>query len=150
MPYRPEPIDTDGVALDREILALVETLARHAHDVWARQRLTDGWRLGPERDDERREHPCLVPYEDLPDGERTYDRNAVLETVKALLALGYRLDRSAVPPRLPTPAAGVIAFLRQLDSLDLTSLVALWGARRPGDQEQPEVYAKLGARILQL
>jgi len=148
--YRPEPIDTDGVALDKDLLALVETLARHAHDVWARQRLADGWHLGPARDDDRKEHPCLVPYEELPDSERTYDRNAVLETIKALLALGYRLDRPAATGRPPTSAAGVIDFLRQLDSLDLTSLVALWSARRPGDQERPEVYAKLGARLLQL
>lgn len=150
MHYRPEPIDTDGVALDKELLALVETLARHAHDVWAQQRLVDGWRLGPERNDARKEHPCLVPYDELPESERTYDRNAVLTTIKAVVALGYRLNRPAPPHGAPAPTAGVTAFLGELDGLDLTSLVALWGARRPGDQEQPDLYARLGARLLRL
>lgn len=93
-PAAPDPIDTDGVALPRELLDLTERLARHAHAVWQRQRLADGWRYGPERNDARREHPSLVPYDELSDAERQYDRNAALETLRAVLALGYRI----VPP----------------------------------------------------
>jgi len=66
-------------------------LARNAHDIWARQRLADGWRFGPRRDDAKKEHPCLVPYEDLPESEKVYDRSAAMETLKAILALGYRI-----------------------------------------------------------
>jgi ryanodine receptor 2 len=91
MSYRPQPIDTSRVALSDDILRLTEQLAHHAHEVWAAERLRLGWRLGPRRDDERREHPCLVPYAALPDSEKQLDRNAALETLKAIIALGYRI-----------------------------------------------------------
>ncbi len=93
MPYQPHPIDTDQVELPEELHGLTETLAKHAHDLWAEQRLRDGWRLGPQRNDERKETPLLVPYEDLPDSEKVYDRRLAVETIKAVLALGYRLSR---------------------------------------------------------
>jgi ryanodine receptor 2 len=89
--YQPTPIDTSGVTLPPEILALTERLAEHAHDVWARQRLQDGWTWGPARDDAARRHPCLVPYQELSQQERQYDRNAALDTLKAIIALGYRV-----------------------------------------------------------
>jgi ryanodine receptor 2 len=91
MTYQPQPIDTAGVTLPGELLLLTERLAEHAHDVWARQRLADGWTYGPQREDARKEHPCLVPYDQLPESEKQYDRNAALETLKAILALGYRV-----------------------------------------------------------
>jgi len=55
--YDPTPVDTRGVTLTPEIIALTELLARNAHDVWAQQRLADGWRYGKQRDDGRKEHP---------------------------------------------------------------------------------------------
>lgn len=94
MDYQPKPIDTSRVELTQDILELTELLARNAHEIWARQRLADGWRLGPERNDERKEHPCLVPYDQLPESEKVYDRNAAMETLKAILALGYRVVRN--------------------------------------------------------
>ena len=93
MSYRPSPIDTSAVSLDEKLEALTERLAEHAHDLWAIQRLTDGWSLGPARDDDRKLHPCLVPYEELPEREKQYDRVAVIGTLKAILALGYRIER---------------------------------------------------------
>jgi ryanodine receptor 2 len=91
MTYQPQPIDTAAMKLPDELLPLTERLAEHAHDVWARQRLADGWTYGPQREDARKEHPCLVPYDQLPESEKQYDRNAALETIKAILALGYRV-----------------------------------------------------------
>ena len=93
MKYEPEPIDTSRVALGKEIQELTELLARNAHDVWARQLLADGWCYGPRREDAKKEHPCLVPYEDLPESEKQYDRSAAMETLKAILALGYRIAK---------------------------------------------------------
>ena len=92
--YEPEPIPTGGVKLSPEIVELTERLAKNAHDIWARQRLADGWVHGPRRDDTAKEHPCLVRYEDLPESEKQYDRNAALETLKAVLALGYRIEKA--------------------------------------------------------
>jgi ryanodine receptor 2 len=91
--YTPRPIDTSAVALTRDIRQLTERLAEHTHDVWSVQRLADGWRLGPARDDAKKEHPCLVPYAELPESEKEYDRNTALETLKAIIALGYRIER---------------------------------------------------------
>ena len=92
MTYKPEPIDTTGVKLSQDIIELTELLAKNAHDIWARQRLAEGWRYGPERSDTRREHPSLLPYEELTESEKEYDRNAAIETLKAIIALGYRIE----------------------------------------------------------
>ncbi len=92
MTWRPEPIDTAGVELDPELEALGERLARNVHAVWARTRLEQGWRYGPRRDDVRREHPCLVPFDELPDSEKEYDRRVALDTLRALLAMGCRIE----------------------------------------------------------
>jgi hypothetical protein len=93
--YQPKPIDTSGVQLSPEILDLTEKLADNAHDIWAAQRFADGWTYGPQRDDAQKKHPCLVPYAELPDSEKQYDRNAAMETLKAIIALGYRIERNA-------------------------------------------------------
>ena len=98
MDYQPEPIPTAGVHLSADILELTERLAKNAHDIWARQRLGEGWKYGPRRNDAAKEHPCLVPYEQLPESEKQYDRNAALETLKAILALGYRIDKAGRQP----------------------------------------------------
>jgi len=91
--YRPHPISTAGVELSPEILELTELLARNAHEIWAQQRLAEGWKYGPLRNDAVREHPCLVPYDDLPESEKEYDRKMAMETLKVILALGYRIAK---------------------------------------------------------
>ncbi len=93
MSYIPHPLDTSSVQLNPGILELTEQLARNAHEVWAKERIAQGWRLGRERNDSRKEHPCLIPYEELPESERVYDRNAAMETLKAIQALGYRITK---------------------------------------------------------
>ena len=94
MTYEPRPIDTSQIELSPQILQLTEVLARNAHEIWARQRFADGWSYGPQRDDRRKEHPCLVPYEQLPESEKQYDRNAAMETLKTIIALGYGITKA--------------------------------------------------------
>ena len=89
MTYSPDPIDTSSVSLGPELMRLAERLAENTHDVWARERIAQGWKYGPSRRDDIKEHPCLVPYALLPEEEKIYDRNTVLETLKAVCALGY-------------------------------------------------------------
>jgi hypothetical protein len=89
--YNPKPIDTSKVSLSNHISDIVEQLAQNSHDVWARGRMAEGWHYGPRRDDVRKEHPSLVPYEQLPESEKEYDRNLAMETLKAVTALGYRI-----------------------------------------------------------
>ncbi len=90
--YTPTPIDTENVKLTNAQKKLVESLAENAHDVWAKQRLADGWTLGKKRNDAKKKHPCLIPYDDLPESEKTYDRIMVEQVIKAALALGYRIE----------------------------------------------------------
>ena len=87
MTYEPKPVDTSSVTLPTQLAELVERLAEHTHDVWPTQRIRDGWTYGPARDDRHKQHPDLVPYPDLPESEKAYDRNTVLGVVKALVAL---------------------------------------------------------------
>jgi RyR domain len=94
MTYQPKPIDTSNVQLSAALLALTEQLAENAHDLYARQRKGEGWRYGPQRNDVTKENPTLVPYQDLPESEKEYDRQIAMETLKAIIALGYRIEKS--------------------------------------------------------
>jgi len=94
MGYIPRPIDTSGVDIGADLLALTERLAEHSHDTWAQQRIAEGWTYGPRRDDAAKQHSDLVPYAELPDSEKEYDRKVALGTLKAIVALGYRIVRS--------------------------------------------------------
>lgn len=91
--YEPQPIDTSGVVFDDEMAGLAERLAVNAHEIWAQQRIRDGWTYGPTRDDEAKEHPCLVPYGELPKSEQEYDRVMVAEALKGAIALGFSIER---------------------------------------------------------
>ena len=91
IPYIPNPIDTSDVELSDDLKQLVEQLARNVHDNWAIGRINEGWTYGPVRNDALKQHPCLVDYDDLPDSEKEYDRNTSMETLKAILKLGFTL-----------------------------------------------------------
>lgn len=97
MNYVPRPIPTEDITLPDDLLQLTEKLAENAHDHWALQRLGDGWTRGAERNDPQKKHPCLIPYDQLPDSEKEYDRNAAMETLKAIIALGYRIEKHEPP-----------------------------------------------------
>ena len=95
--YTPKPIDTSTVVLNNAQWRLIEQLAAHAHDVWAKKRMEDGWQHGPARNDQIKAHPSLVPYDELPDSEKDYDRVMVEQVIKAAVALGYRIDALHAP-----------------------------------------------------
>lgn len=91
--YKPEPIDTSNVSLPKEILELTEKIAENVHDNWALGRIAEGWVYGETRDDEKKTTPCLVPYPELTEGEKEYDRNTAIETLKLIIALGYKIEK---------------------------------------------------------
>ncbi len=93
MTYRPKPIEASGIELPADLIELTERLAENAHDVWASRRMAEGWTYGPKRDDTAKRHPDLVPYADLPDSEREYDRKMAIGTLQAIIALGYRIQK---------------------------------------------------------
>ena len=91
--YIPKPIDTTDVELSEEIKELSELLAENTHEVWSQGRIRDGWTYGEKRDDAKKQHPCLIPYAELSDSEKAYDRNTSLETLKVILKLGYKITK---------------------------------------------------------
>jgi hypothetical protein len=91
--YKPKPIDTSNTILHEGLVNLREKLAENAHDNWALQRMAEGWTYGPRRDDNLKTNPDLVPYADLPESEKEFDRRLAMETLKAILALGYRIEK---------------------------------------------------------
>ena len=93
--YTPDPIKTDDVILDESLLALCEEIAKNTHEVWAAGRIADGWTYGPVRDDAAKKHPCLIPYEELSEEEKAYDRATSLQTLKLVVKLGYTIARGA-------------------------------------------------------
>lgn len=93
MSYQPQPIDVGDVAIEPSLNALVEALAENVHDTWARGRMDQGWTYGPARDDAAKKHPCLVPYADLPESEKAYDRNTAMATVQFILSRGFEIKK---------------------------------------------------------
>ena len=93
MNYDPKPIDTSNITLSDDLMNLCELLAKNTHDVWAKGRVEQGWTYGKERNDTLKQTPCLVPYEELPDSEKAYDRNTAIETLKLIVKLGYRISK---------------------------------------------------------
>lgn len=91
--YNPKPIDTKDIVLSKDLLEITEKIAENVHDVWAKSRIEQGWTLGEKRDDTLKTTPCLVPYSELPEIEKDYDRNTALETVKLIMALGYKIEK---------------------------------------------------------
>ena len=93
MTYIPHPIATDDIQLPDELLPVMEMLAKNTHENWAQSRMDQGWVYGPVRNDEKKQHPCLVPYEMLPEKEKEYDRITATQTLKTILSLGFRIAR---------------------------------------------------------
>lgn len=92
--YKPNPIDTTDVVLSSDLLELTEKIAENVHEVWSEGRIREGWTYGAVRDDARKETPCLVPYKDLPENEKDFDRNTALETIKLIIKLGYDIKKN--------------------------------------------------------
>lgn len=91
--YTPKPINTDKIELSDDLLLLTEKIAENVHDVWAAGRIAGGWTYGEKRDDDKKQTPCLVPYGDLPESEKEYDRNTAVGTLKLILSLGYKIEK---------------------------------------------------------
>lgn len=89
--YVPRPVDTSQIKLRPELSSLLERLAENTHDAWAAQRIKEGWTYGPERNDTIKQHPGLVPYAELTESEKEYDRITAQETLKLIIKLGFDL-----------------------------------------------------------
>ena len=93
MTYTPHPISTESVELSAELLQLTEHLAANVHEVWATERIAEGWQYGQTHNYELKHHPCLVPYNELPESEKDYDRKTAMETLKLIQILGFKVTK---------------------------------------------------------
>lgn len=91
--YTPQPINTEDVKLSEDLLKLTAEIAANVHDVWAEGRISEGWTLGEVKDAEAKTTPLLVPYDELAESEKEYDRNTALETLKLIVKMGYRIEK---------------------------------------------------------
>ena len=81
--YVPQPMDTSDVQLPEELNDLIEQMSKNVHEVWAKNRMDQGWTYGPERSDILKQHPCLIPY----------DRDTALGTLKLISKLGFEIKK---------------------------------------------------------
>jgi ryanodine receptor 2 len=91
--YKPEPINTKGIDIPEDLKPLVELIAKNVHEVWAKSRVEQGWTYGEVKDSIKKTTPCLVPYEQLSEEEKDYDRHTALETLKVVLKHGYKIEK---------------------------------------------------------
>lgn len=109
----PMKADTNDITLPQELLDLAEELAEHVHEVWASGRISDGWTYGPVRDDAARKHPCLVPYSDLSETEKDFDRRTSQETLKFILKQGFTLNGPHEPSQSSSDEDGDHSYTRE-------------------------------------
>ena len=167
MNYQPKPIDTENIHLTTEHLQLTDLLAKNTHEIWAQQRIAEGWKYGEKRDDTKKEHPCLVPYEKLPESEKEYDRRTALGAIKTFLALGYRIEGNAsnlseYENWFPTDSerspsfeidkkiVPILETLKQFSDLNLASLLQIKRETISLQPKSPDIYRVLGDSILRL
>ena len=91
--YKPKPIDTTKVEIPEQLNPLLEEMAKNVHELWAQERIKQGWSYGERRDDKLKLHPCLVPYEELPEEEKNFDRITSQQTLKLILSLGFKIHK---------------------------------------------------------
>ncbi|MBM2811860.1 MAG: uncharacterized protein HW416_2619 [Chloroflexi bacterium] len=157
MTYQPEPIDASHIQLSADLSDLMERLARDVHERWALERIAQGWTWGPRRDDNAKTHPDLVPYEELPELEKDFDRHTATEAISFLLAAGYRIEPPSTDESGHADAgtgeglvdpSGEPPEEQRLESLDVATLLSMWRAQDllPGSAS-PDLCRLLAQRL---
>ena len=92
--YEPSPIGLDDVELSEDLSELQEAIAENAHEIWAKNRRDQGWSYGSERNDQKKETPDMIPYCNLPESEKLYDREMAMQTLKLVKKLGFEIVKN--------------------------------------------------------
>ena len=87
----PSPIKLSEISLPSQLEDVIEIIAKNVHETWVDNRLKDGWTYGETRNDDLKQHPCLIPYEQLSEEERNYDRQTAITTLKTIYKLGFNI-----------------------------------------------------------
>ncbi|KAK2879234.1 hypothetical protein Q8A67_020025 [Cirrhinus molitorella] len=86
--FIPKPVDTSQIKMPPQLEKVRDRLAENIHELWGMNKIELGWSYGKIREDNKRQHPCLVDFSKLPETERNYNLQMSTETLKTLLALG--------------------------------------------------------------
>ncbi|XP_035793570.1 ryanodine receptor-like isoform X10 [Anopheles albimanus] len=90
--YKPAPLDLSAAVLTPKMEELVDQLAENTHNLWAKERIQQGWTYGLNEDSENLRSPHLVPYSKVDEAIKKANRDTASETVRTLLIYGYNLD----------------------------------------------------------
>ncbi|MBN3304979.1 RYR3 protein, partial [Amia calva] len=86
--FIPIPVETGQIVMPPHLEKVRDKLAENIHELWGMNKIELGWSYGKVRDDNKRQHPCLVDFSKLPETEKNYNLQMSTETLKTLLALG--------------------------------------------------------------
>uniref|UniRef100_A0A4W5N343 Ryanodine receptor 3 n=1 Tax=Hucho hucho TaxID=62062 RepID=A0A4W5N343_9TELE len=86
--FIPTPVETSQIIMPPYLEKVRDRLAENIHELWGMNKIELGWSYGKIRDDNKRQHPCLVDFSRLPETEKNYNLQMSTETLKTLLALG--------------------------------------------------------------
>ncbi|KAM9788018.1 ryanodine receptor 3-like isoform 5-T5 [Syngnathus typhle] len=89
--FIPTPVETSQIVMPPHLEKVRDKLAENIHELWGMNKIELGWSYGKIRDDNKRQHPCLVDFSKLPETEKNYNLQTSTETLKTLLALGCRV-----------------------------------------------------------
>ncbi|KAM8737292.1 ryanodine receptor 3 isoform 4-T4 [Acanthopagrus schlegelii] len=89
--FIPTPVETGQIVMPLHLEKVRDKLAENIHELWGMNKIELGWSYGKIRDDNKRQHPCLVDFSKLPETEKNYNLQMSTETLKTLLALGCRV-----------------------------------------------------------
>ena len=92
--YIANPADLDSVQLPENILALREYIAENVHEDWSHQRMAEGYVYAEKTDEKNKTNKDLVPYCELLDSEKQYDRDMAYNTLRMLYKMGYVIEKS--------------------------------------------------------
>ena len=130
-------------------LANPDATPEASHLSWFEQKLADGWVFGEVKDPEKKEHPCMVAYEDLPAEQKAKDYlfRGVVHVLSAVAAAEAAAQPAVIKPVLPagqgTPAVGVKYIGRRETHAD-----TLYGSGAWAQGQIKPVTAALGRQLL--
>ena len=133
---------TDG--LPPELWNLVELLAAEVHAEWVRLKRAEGWEFGAP-DPQAHRHPDLVPYDELSEKAKDFDRASVVATMQALVRLGYDIVPRSGRIRIVARRGRKMLWWRPLAALLVVAASARSGAAM-GRSRPRRQLTKLGRR----
>jgi len=151
MSYKPNPIDTSDIKINKSLSNLTDELARNIHDIWALGRIEEGWTYGHERSDKKKTTPCLVEYSKLPDSEKEYDTNTAIGTLKIIVKLGYKIQKPSEQSveKTKNSIENILSEINLITTKSINDIVSVWLKHDSNIwSKHPEIYLYFGEKVL--